>query len=352
MEENRNDSTEKKPMVIDVPMIIDIIKKERRYFKWTLSVAFVIGAIILWSIPKYYSCHVKLAPETTNSSNALSSLASSFGLKLANQINEDAIVPEFYPDVMESTDFMVGLFNVQVETEDGSVKTTYYNYLSEYQKSPWWDSLGDVIGSWFGKKDDEEEREFNPFRLTKKQTAIMKAIGQTISCSVDKKTDVISIYVEDTDPLVCASMADSIRQKLQDFITAYRTSKARTDLVYLISMRDQVLEQYKEAQNRLTRFVDSNLDLYTARDKARRDDLQNEVDLFANSYNNLCTQIQLSEAKVQSKTPVFTTLQSATVPIKPGGPHRTQTLLLILLATFVATAIFIVVKSQVDRHAL
>lgn len=340
---------EKKPMIIDVPEIIQIIKSKKKCFIITLSIAFVIGAIIMWSTPKYYACHVKLAPETTNTSNALSSLASSFGLKIANQMTEDAIVPEFYPDVLESTDFVISLFNIHVETEDGTVKTTYYDYLSNYQKSPWWDNVSTSIKEMFSDEEtDNQSEQFNAFRLTKKQTAVMKAVAHTIGCSVDKKTDVITIFVEDPDPLVCATVTDSVRQKLQDFITTYRTSKARTDLEYLQAMRDQVYNQYKEAEKKLTRFIDSNHDLYTAKDKAYRDDLQNEVDIYANSYNNLCTQIQLSEAKVQAKTPAFTILQSATVPIKPVGPHRTQTLLLILLATFVATTIIVVVKTHLE----
>lgn len=351
MEAKNNDTTDKKkPMVIDVPELIEIIKQRKHYFAWTLPIALVIGVVIMWGTPKFYNCRVKLAPETSTSSNALTSLASSFGFKIANQVSEDAIVPEFYPDVMASNDFMVSLFDVQIETIDGDIHTTYYDYLDNYQKCPWWDNLSVSISKLFGEEEDEEPETFDPFRLTRKQTAIMKGIAHSFSCAVDKKTDVITIFVEDPDPLVCATMADSIRQKLQDFITTYRTSKARNDLEYLIKMRDQVHAQYKEAQSRYTRYKDANLDLFTSRDKAYRADLENEVEILANSYNNLCTQIQLNEAKVQAKTPAFTILQSASVPIKPVGPHRTQSVLLIMLATFVLTAIFAVVKSQMENR--
>lgn len=344
-----NNTSSKKPMVIDVPEILQILKERKRYFYVTLPLAFIIGAVIMWSTPKYYACQVRLAPETTTTANALSSLASSFGLKIANQMNEDAIVPEFYPDVVNSTDFMVDLFNVHVTTDDGKVSTTYYDYLDNYQKSPWWNNIGKAVGSLFSSDDDDAPEVFDPFRLTRKQTSMMRAISHSVACAVDKKTDVITIYVEDTDPLICATLADSIRQKLQDFITAYRTNKARNDLEYLQDMRQQVYEQYQLAQENFTRFVDSNHDLFTAHDKAHRDNLEQEMDLLANSYTNLCTQIQLNEAKVQAKTPAFTTLQSASVPNRPAGPKRTVTVLLILLATFVTTVIFAVVKAQLDK---
>ena len=349
---NSNDS-KKKTLVLDIPLIIQIIKQRKKYFAWSLPIAFVIGAVILWSTPKYYSCQVKLAPETSITSNALSSLASSFGLKIANQTSEDAITPEFYPDVMSSTDFMVGLFDVQVETSDGKVKTTYYDYLNNYQACPWWFTLGDYISELINNQDDKDEPEsVDPFRLTKKQTSTMRGMTKAISCGVDKKSEVISIFVDDTDALVCATMADSVRQKMQDFITAYRTSKARNDMEYLIKMRDQVFAQYKEAQARYTRFIDNNHDLYSARDRAYRDDLENDVQILANSYNNYCNQIQLTEAKVQANTPVFTILQSATVPMKPMGPKRTLSLLLILLATFILTVFFAIFKHNLENNQI
>lgn len=348
MEEIKKGPADKKPMVIDMGQLINIVKEGKKYFYWTLPIAFVIGAVIMWSTPKYYSCVVKLAPETSTSTNALSSLASSFGLKLGNSLTEDAIIPAFYPDVISSNDFIISLFDIQVETEDGAIKTSYYDYLTEYQQAPWWSNIGPAISSLFSseKEDKDAMRQFNAFRLTKEQTSMVKGVREAIGCGVDKKTDVITIIVDDPDPLVSAIVADSVQQKLQEFITTYRTNKARKDLEYLEKMRDQVRVNYKEAEARLTHFIDANHDLFSAKDKAHRDDLENEFKILANSYNNLCNQIQLNQAKVQASTPVFTTLQSASVPIRPTGPHRTQTLLIILVATFLATAVFIIVKSQ------
>ena len=63
------------------------------------------------------------------------------------------------------------------------------------------------------------------------------------------------------------------------------------------------------------------------------DDLENEMQLKYNIYSSMNTQKQAALAKIQEKTPAFTTLQSATVPIKPAGPKR---MLISLAMTFVA----------------
>ena len=62
----------------------DILKHKTLYFK-VLPVAFVLAAVYALSLPNYYSCTVKLAPElgtNAQSGGSLAGLASSFGINL------------------------------------------------------------------------------------------------------------------------------------------------------------------------------------------------------------------------------------------------------------------------------
>lgn len=67
----------------------------------------------------------------------------------------------------------------------------------------------------------------------------MKTIGEKITCAIDQKTEVITITVQDQDRLVCALMADSARQHLEDFIIQYRTKKAKIDVLHYQSLADK-----------------------------------------------------------------------------------------------------------------
>lgn len=73
----------------------------------------------------------------------------------------------------------------------------------------------------------------NPKQATRKENDIVKAINGNMECTVDKKTSVITIVVEDQDPLIAATVADSTQVHLQRTITDYRTKKARIDLEYM-----------------------------------------------------------------------------------------------------------------------
>ena len=55
----------------------------------------------------------------------------------------------------------------------------------------------------------------------------------------------------------------------------------------------------------------------------------------------MSTQYQAAKAKVQQKTPAFTTLQGATVPIKPTGPKRMSFVLVMVFLSFMGTTVYV-----------
>lgn len=53
-----------------------------------------------------------------------------------------------------------------------------------------------------------------------------------------------------------------------------------------------------------------------------QDRLENEMQLAFNTYSQCAQQLQLAKMKLQERTPVYTTIQPATVPQKPCGPKE------------------------------
>ena len=184
------------------------------------------------------------------------------------------------------------------------------------------------------KKDDgaygTDSTRVDPFRLTKQQYNIAHNIGKSLDCSVDKKTSVISIEVTDQDPVVAAEMADSVRQRLQNFITEYRTKKARNDLAYMERLFMEAKEQYVKARQQYAAFSDANQELVLQSYKTKQDDLENDMQLKYNAYTQVYEQLQLSRAKVQERTPAFTIVQSASVPVKHSNKSKLVVMLLFM----------------------
>ncbi len=335
--------------VIDLSDIFRRLYKGRRTFFYVLPATFVVTCLIVLSIPRYYRCEVTLAPEQNDPASGMSSslgaLASSFGLNVGGGLGTtDAISPILYPEVLKSTDFLVGMFSVKVQKPNGQL-TTYYDYLKRDQRYPWWTLAYQTIKNLFISSDNQgNNKAVNAFRLTREQTNIAHKITDKIKCTIDKKTDVITIRVEDQSPVVAASLADTARIRLQNFITNYRTNKARTDLAYAKQLHDKAKQDYIRARRVYISYSDANQDLVLKSFQSKTEDLENEMQLKYNIYTSTATQLQMAYAKVQERTPVFTTLERATVPLKPAGPKRMLFVAAMLVLSFIVTSTYLLIR--------
>lgn len=323
----------------------EILKRKSLFFK-VLSITFVLSILYVLCIPRYYTTDTKMAPEAESSiaGGTLGSIASSFGFDLSDMETSDAITPMLYPDLMEDNGFVTGLFPIQVKTQDGSINTTYHDYLKKYQKEPWWTRVIYSIISLLPKKDEGgkgKQGEADPYILSKNEDDIAGAIRNNVKLSTDKKTGVITITVKAQDRLVCKTVADSVRGHLQRFISEYRTNKARTDLEYYKNLVAEAKRDYQKARQIYGSYSDANSDLVLESYRSKREDLENEMQLKFNAYSALNTQMQAAKAKVQERTPVFTLIKGAAMPIKPSGPKRMLFVLEMLILAFIGTGIHI-----------
>lgn len=343
--------------VLDLREVVHTLWTKRRRFYKVWAWTFVLSCVWILPQPRYYASEVKLAPEMNGEDvgGGLSSIASSFGFNLGGAAGQDAIYPELYPELFESPEFVVGLYGIDVTTKDGELSTDYFTYMKSHQKNnpltlPFVWAISKVT-ELFETEDTTPRgsgREgVNPFMMNRKDFILMQKIIQNISCSVDKKTSVITIGVKDQDPLICATMADSVKEHLQKFIIRYRTSKAKEDVAHYQLMRDSVEQEYDMAMRAYSRYCDTHKDAVLQSFQSERDKLENELSLKQNSLTAMETQLQSSKVKLQEKTPAFTTLSSAIVPIKPAGPKR---MLFVIGMLILATTIkgFIEIREHIQ----
>lgn len=344
------EETKKRPEVIDLRVVAQKIWKQKKLFCWTLPIAFVLSCVYILSIPRYYTTDVKLAPELENSmgGGTLGSIAASFGFDLSEMQTSDAISPLLYPDLMEDNKFIVGLFDIRVKSIDGEINATYHDYLKKHQKKAWWKYPIDWLKSLMPQDDTKRKSsKTNPYYLSKEEDEIAGSVRNNVTISIDKKTGVITINTKAQDALVCKTLGDSIMTRLQDFITDYRTNKARIDVEYYKKLTAETKQEYEKARQRYGSYADANMDIVLESYRSKRDDLENDMQLKFNAYSTMNTQLQAAMAKVQERTPAFTVVKGAAVPVKPAGPKRMLFVAGMLILTFIGTAFYLVRK---DLH--
>ena len=314
---------------------------------WSVCGA-VVGLVIAFCIPKEYSTSVKLSPEITDakaSGGSLGALASMAGLSAGNASGADAVYPQLYPDVVSSVPFTTSLFDVEVQTkEDGNIMTVR-QFLEEETSAPWWSAVLGVPGKLIGLLKTKEEvpgdHKLDNFQLTLDESQLVEALNRRVSASVDQKTSVVTIDVTMQDPRISAILADTVVARLQEYITDYRTNKARNDLKYAEKLNEEAKNNYYKAQQRYADYLDRNQSLAFHSAQTMRDRLENEATLAFNLYNQTAQQVQSAQAKVQENTPVYAVVTPATVPVKASSPKKFMILAGFTFLAFVACAAWI-----------
>lgn len=347
--------------VIDLREIFEKLLSRKLLFVKVAIVVFVLSCAWILPEPRTYTTEVTLAPEMSSmtTGSALSDLASSFGFDIGGMESTDAIYPTIYPDIFESTSFAVSLFNVRVRSIDGDVDTTYYEYMKSMQKMSFWKVPFKWAVREIHKLTDGPDlsassgvsggNSVNEFFLTKKQKSIIVQMQDNITCSVDKKTTIITISVKDQDPLICACMADSIRVKLQQYIIDYRTRKAKVDVEYYAQLREEAKIDYENALLAYSEYSDTHFDNVMETVNSRKAALNNEMQSKLTVYNTVTTQLQAAKAKLQERTPSFTIIQCAVVPVKPTGPKRMIFVLGMLFLSMFGTVAYVFKKEIMDN---
>lgn len=296
------------------------------------AVGVVLGILIALGTPKQYTVSITLSPEmgSGKSGSGLASMAASFLGGSIGSDSPDALNATLAPDIVASTPFLMELFDARVVSQDKQIDTTFTAYLDE-QKSSWIGYVlkapGMAIGgikSLFSNKEQEETDtvQEGTIELNEKDAAKLGSLRKAIVTEVDKKTAITTLSVTLQDPKVTATIADSVVSKLQQYITAYRTRKAKEDCQYLEKLYKERQQEYYDAQQRYARYVDANSNVVFQSTLAERERLQNDMNLAYQVYSQVAQQLQVARAKVQEEKPVFAVVEPAVVPLNPSGTSR------------------------------
>jgi uncharacterized protein involved in exopolysaccharide biosynthesis len=337
--------------------LIELAKKfwgERKFILKICGIAVLVALIVAFSLPKEYTTTVTLAPEIADASkkmSSLSGLAAMAGVNLGSAATADAISPDLYPDVVSSIPFLLELFPLQVTDSKKELTTTFYEYMFDHQKSAWWTYIIKApfqLLKWlkdiFVDDNDQEESNSGIIILTEEQEKIIEKLQEKISVSVDKKTFVITASVEMQDPVISAQIAKVIVDKLQDYITNYRTQKAKQDYDFTEKAYTDAKLTYYKAQEAYAKFEDANKNIISATYRTEQIRLQNEMSLAFGVYNTLAQQLEQNRLRIQEQTPVYTVIEPATVPLKKSSPRRGLILVGFVFLAFCGAIGYLLIK--------
>lgn len=321
---------------IDLTVLFQKLYAHRKKLYKAAGIGLLAGLVVGFSLPKTYQVDVSLSPESgMNGTSGLSGIASMFGLGNGSSgFGEDALTFNMFPEIVKTNPFALEMLQIPIQTQKEK-QILLYDYL-DTEKKPWWSYIAQAPGmvlSLFKDKEADTVRTIDPFHLTPAQTGHIERLKKVLKVETDKKTNMTKVSVSLQDPLAAAVVADSAVHKLQEYITDYRTRKAKQDYDFQLSLCEQYKKEYFEAQQAYARFADANRNVILQTVTTEKERLQKNLSLAEQIYSQSMGQLQVLRGKVQEAKPVFAVVEPATVPLAPSSPKK---MLLIIGFAFLA----------------
>lgn len=346
----KNDSTTEE---IDLLELAKKLWDKRRFISKYAIIAAVVGLIVGFSIPREYTSGAKMAPEglkNTSGSN-LAGLAALAGFDLSSGENMEGINLTLYPDVVQSTPFIVELSQIPVQPKDQD-KMSLYDYIDNEISFPWWSyiirlpmkAIGWIVS--IGQASEDSLQGINPLALSREQSKILKNLSDRLSVAVDKKTGVITASSTMQDPVVAAAVTDSMIRKLEEYMADYRTEKAKRDCDFTHESYLAAQERYLAAQRKYAAYMDATQNTARQSVVAEQDRLRNEVTLAYGVYSQLAQQLEMARIKVQEQTPCVTVIEPAGVPTQKSNTSKVVILIAFVFLGVVIASGYILVKDM------
>lgn len=289
------------------------LRAHRVWFYWSVPVFFVVVLVIMCCVPKTYQSSWSLVVEDQRAIDGDRTLTINspeqydLGLfQTRNSINEYS-----YSDLVTSSQLLKSLCAAPVSTLDGQFEGTYSDYINHYMRKPVFQRMKGSIARLFRGKPKgapASSATSEEVYLTRGQAATMAVMRQQISCTFDKRTDIVKIDVMTQDPLVSAQVAKHIENQLEALIMGYQTQKIESVLNHIDTLTLQAENEWKEA----VRTHSANADTYKQ------------------IYDSFRRQQVVYQAQMVVRKP-FVTLSEPTIVYEKTGPHPLQTALLTTL---------------------
>jgi uncharacterized protein involved in exopolysaccharide biosynthesis len=330
-------------ITIDFKALFKILWKEKLWILLISSVFTLGGIWYAFTVREEFVSEGKLLPEISGGTGSgfggLANLVGIGGFELGMKNNTDAIRPDLYPDVLHSTPFFLSLLKQEIITKDGA----RWNFEKYYHKA-------------IEENQTIENKKLQYFKgkpvgvivLNRLSELRINDLRERITASIDKKSGVISISVKMPDPVAAATIAKFSIDYMTEYVTDYRTEKARKEVDFLGEKVAASKGKFYATQEKKAKYSDQfaapTIRLQTA--DVQRERIESEYKISSTFYNELLKKYEEAKIKLQQDTPTFIVLEP---PVAPNEKSEPQKVIIILLFSFVGgitSVLVIFIKSN------
>lgn len=326
--------------------LVTLFTDRKKILFVTTAFFFLVAILIAATSPIEYEAEAQVLSESgegsqTTSLGGLAGLAGLAGIDLSRVSNGAGLSPDMYPAIAASEPFLLDLMQERFYFQEKGREMSIYEYFNEERP-------GHIFSKTFGFVAGvpnrffalfEKKREWmapsliqsgdsattvkvapsNILNITKNEEYVMKELESRIV--IESVGKIITLKVKMPEPYISAQLNNIVRDKIIDYVVAYKTDKQRQNLEFIEERTREAEENFKRAQLRLATFRDANQGMVTQTARTKEEQLQAEFNLAFSIYNKLAQELEQTKIQLKKETPLFTDFQPVSVPLKAAEPN-------------------------------
>jgi uncharacterized protein involved in exopolysaccharide biosynthesis len=306
-----------------------------------------LGVVVALLTRSEYASEARIMPEMNSGSGdvfrRLASVAGFGGIDLSDAEGVDAVRPDLYPNVLQSTPFILYLLDQPVVTSAGE-KLTVAQLLDPEGDKPSFSLLSWLRPAPVTTPTPTPTGPNKPVKLTMQQQQLAEEIEKRVTARLDTRSGVISITAQMPDASAAATVAQQAMNYLTQYVTSYRTEKARQDLHFYSQRLTEARRRYQTAQYNVFHYNDQHKYLVVQSATMDRQRMEAELTIAQTVYTELSRQYEQARLKVQERTPVFKVLEPPKIPLLRVSPKRAVLVLTYALVGFILGIVYLLTR--------
>jgi uncharacterized protein involved in exopolysaccharide biosynthesis len=269
--------------------VVNVMLRHRGLVIGTALALAATVCLVTLLLPRSYTAHATLTPQSRRPSAGLSGLAAQFGFSLP--VPEGGQSPAFYADLLTSRQIL------------GAVVDTRFDFPSD---------TGTVRGTLI-----EIYRVKGATPALRRDNAIRQLSGNVEATTV-QKTGVIDLSVTERNPVQAKLESDRLIELLNQYNLQTRQTQAGAERRFTEQRLEEVRRDLRAAEDRLQAFLQRNRDYRNSPElNFQQDRLQRDVSLQQQLYTSLAESFEQAKIEEVRDTPVISLVEAPEAPVRP-----------------------------------
>jgi capsular polysaccharide biosynthesis protein len=337
---------------IDIVALLAKVWSQKKLIFRSVCVFGIIGVVVALSTPNQYTASSMFTPSSggeSSGSGGLKGLASLAGINIGSMSEgSKEISPMLYGKIVEGATFKKELLDAPLKNIAGVQTLKAYFNQKESSSSFMSELPSKVIGLFKSEAAAATFESVNGIEsVSEDEHAYFIAIDEILTLSINDKGGFIEMIAQSENPQVAAQVAKNGEVLLQQQIIAIKTKSSLELLEYLEEQYADKKVLLNEAQDRLSRFKDRNLNIATNRFSNNQTRLESELQTATAVFKNVVTQLEQVKFQVTKDTPVFSILKPVVFPSEKSAPKRSLIVVVWLFLGVVTSIGYVLAKEPV-----